>query len=123
MKTAADVTIKVVHCLRATKMGDDTKTLYCGRGKKPRNWMYHVQLGNPFTITEYGRGGCIAKYEDTLLSGGLPDHTRKIQRLAEQIANGNTDRVQLACYCAPRPCHCNVIKAQLEKAINEHAGS
>jgi hypothetical protein len=64
---------------------------YVGRGS---NW------GNPFVIGVHGtREECISKYEHE----HLPAHPELVARLGE--LRGKT----LACWCAPEPCHGDVL--------------
>jgi Domain of unknown function (DUF4326) len=75
-------------------------------------------LGNPFTMQgEAERAAVIRDYEDWLAEQLLdPSSTvsREIHRLAELARKQD---LCLVCWCAPLPCHANIIKRTIE-AIN-----
>lgn len=76
--------MRVVHCKR------EPFDVYVGR---PTMW------GNPFTIGKDGtREEVIAKYETWLR--GRPDLMRALAQLKGKV---------LACWCAPKPCHGDVL--------------
>jgi hypothetical protein len=86
----------VVHCKKSPY------TVYCGRPSP---------LGNPFPIGP----GCtreesIAKFEE---------YARNNPEVLEWIKVLPEDAV-LACWCAPKPCHCDVI-IKLWKELNDVA--
>lgn len=112
-----ELKISVVHVYRCKNQGD--ATLYCGRstGRIP-NWMWNVNLGNPFSVSQYGRGTCIAKYEKALMSGQLRAHERRINKIAKRIQAQGYKHIQLACWCAPKSCHCDIIKQHILRQID-----
>ncbi len=85
--------IRVVHCKR------DPYDVYIGR---PSKW------GNPYVIGRDGtRAQVIAKYRDWVLR--RPDLLAALPEL-----HGKT----LGCWCAPQPCHGDVLAA-LARGIQE----
>jgi len=74
-----------------------------------------TSLGNPYPERLYGRTRCIALYRDWLNDQlADPDAPAAIQfaRIHQTIRRGQS--VALMCWCAPLPCHADVIKARLE---------
>jgi hypothetical protein len=63
--------------------------LYIGRPSK---------LGNPFRVGDHGRAAAVEKYREYLL--GRPDLLEIVKTLGGK---------RLGCYCAPLPCHGDVI--------------
>lgn len=71
-------------------------------------------LGNPFTVRDYGHGVAIDMYRTWLESQLLSDtpQYRAIKALAEEYkAKG---QLTLVCWCAPKPCHAEVIAKAIE---------
>jgi hypothetical protein len=77
-------------------------------------------LGNPYTVEEHGRDECIARY-NTYLCEAIEQDNPKICAALNQIAQHVLDgyHVRLVCWCAPSPCHGNVIKRIVEDALKE----
>lgn len=75
-------------------------------------------LGNPFVVGRDGtREEVIAKYAEWLeyrVRGGRTACADELHRLTEQAQQGD---ITLVCWCAPLPCHADVIKAKIEAAI------
>jgi hypothetical protein len=74
-------------------------------------------LGNPFTVKEFGKGNCINKYEERLWACMATDNPvrRGIVALTDRyVADG---ALTLACWCAPAPCHAEVIARMIEWLI------
>lgn len=76
---------KVVNVRKA----DKRSYVYIGR---PSQW------GNPYTVDQYGRGGAIAKFKEA-----MDKRTDLYQWLAPLRGQ------DLGCYCAPQPCHGDMI--------------
>lgn len=96
--------IRIVNT-RNTKEGE-----YIGRGSP---------LGNPFKIVAngYTRAQVISMYEEWLknqILNGNKAIISEINRLLNIAANGD---LILRCYCAPLPCHGDVIKKFLEELL------
>lgn len=75
-------------------------------------------LGNPYPVETYGREPCIAKYE-TFICHAIEDGNKKIVAELDHIAHMVLDGrdVNLVCWCAPSPCHGNVIKRIIEEKL------
>lgn len=73
-------------------------------------------LGNPYSVQLYGREECIERYEVWLVNK-LKDKKSKqyieIQRMKTSLKYFGI--VNLWCWCAPLPCHGDVIKQILLK--------
>jgi hypothetical protein len=75
---------RVVHCKR------ESHHVYIGR---PSKW------GNPFVVGKHGsRRECIALYEDWLR------HEPTLLKALDELRG-----LVLGCWCAPRPCHGDVL--------------
>jgi len=79
-------------------------------------------LGNPYRLKPYGpynRGETINLYRAWLTEiwnkGGKNEQLNELFRLAE--IERNTNSLTLICWCAPKPCHGNVI-ADFVRLIN-----
>lgn len=85
--------MKVVHCKR------QDYDVYIGRPSI---------FGNPFSVMEYGRKGAIEKYRQYFHQRILEDQGFKeeVLKLKGKI---------LGCFCAPRPCHGDIIIEYLKK--------
>jgi hypothetical protein len=68
-----------------------------------RHWPQSI-WGNPFPVKRYGRAGAIQRYRDR-----LPTQPELLVRLPELCG-----RV-MACHCAPKPCHGDVLLEHLER--------
>jgi len=83
---------KVVHC----KQSD--YDVYIGRGQCPKTGKMG-KWGNPYLIGKHGnRQQVIEKYRQYLFSS--PDLLRALPELKGKV---------LACWCAPEPCHGDVL--------------
>lgn len=84
-------------------------------------------LGNPYThikdrktLADYvveSREKAIEAYDhyfDVMYSGNI-EFKRLVDEIYEKYKNGET--VYLECYCAPLPCHGNVIEKKLKKRL------
>jgi len=76
-------------------------------GRKGRAGRGHP-LANPFKLkpnaTDRERAECIAKYRDWLLA--QPDLAEQLEALRVETRNGERP---LACWCAPKACHADVL--------------
>ncbi|GIQ79997.1 protein of unknown function [Kipferlia bialata] len=86
-----------------------SNTVYIGRDmSKHVPGAVGSKWGNPFSVKEYGREGCIAKYEEYLRS--RPDLMAALPEL---------DGMELGCWCHPQGCHgdvlCKVLKEVKEQ--------
>lgn len=86
---------------------------YIGRGSP---------LGNPFPIGEkYTRQQAIAKYAVWLrqqIDDGNLTVLTELNRLGNKAIDEN--RLTLQCFCYPKPCHGDVIKRIISKAIQNY---
>lgn len=74
----------------------------------------HSALGNPFQIgVAGGRTEVIKKYRVWLAERILQDSPQRqeLERLVRQLNEGK--ELALACWCAPAPCHADVVKEVL----------
>jgi hypothetical protein len=85
---------------------------YIGRGSP---------LGNPYPITATAsREQVIARYREWLLEQieqQVPDVIAALNHIAYQVSEGLD--VRLVCFCAPRPCHGDVVKQLVCEALND----
>jgi hypothetical protein len=70
-------------------------------------------FGNPYTVREYGRQEAIRLYRrwlwDRILEQG--EVYAELKRLAEMAKQGE---VTLICWCAPEPCHGDMVRRSVE---------
>ena len=90
--------------------------IYIGRGSP---------VGNPFPLSQYSRGESISKYAAEL---SLCMHTKRdtkyfkyeeVRRYLNSMwwMNRYEGRCNLVCYCAPLPCHGDVLKGILDAVM------
>ncbi len=83
--------------------------IYCGRGSA---------LGNPFVMNnESQRDEVCDKYEVwfyTQIELNNPSVISMLSSIARQAALGD---VNLGCFCNPKRCHCDTIKAYIEMQL------
>jgi len=78
-------------------------------------------LGNPYTVKDHGRGKCIEMYEahfDKSITISDP-FREEFLRIVANVDAGH--RVGLSCWCAPAPCHGDIIKRRVEEYIGRMA--
>ena len=65
------------------------------------------QFGNPFSVKEYGREGCIARYKEYFYKRIKEDvkFKEEVLKLKDKV---------LGCFCKPLACHGDVIKEYLD---------
>jgi hypothetical protein len=87
---------------------------YIGRGSV---------LGNPYPITATAsREQVIERYEGWLLEQieqQVPAVIEVLNHLAYQVADNHD--IRLFCFCAPRPCHGDVVKRIICEALHDQA--
>lgn len=66
------------------------------------------KLGNPFDVHAFGRGDCIRRYEDWLREAIKLNDLEVIEGLREAW-RATRKGLPLGCFCAPKPCHGEVI--------------
>lgn len=95
-------------------------THYCGRPNSYKNVGANLSiLGNPYFMkTESDRDDVCDKYETYFHNRLQTDPEFKSKVLS--ILSSETD-VVLGCYCAPKRCHCDTIKAYLEQESSKRS--
>jgi hypothetical protein len=90
---------------------NDPDAFYIGRGSP---------LGNPFTVAQYGREMAILQYEEWL-DQQIKNEDPAILEALDEIMNQviNTGHADLKCFCKPKACHGDVIRALVLKTIAE----
>jgi hypothetical protein len=76
-------------------------------------------LGNPSTLQQGTRDEALALNRQWLprrLNADTPQ-ARAIEALAARVRLG--ERLALMCWCAPLACHADVIKAEVERLLNQ----
>lgn len=95
----------------------NTTDVFCGRLEswnrvKSPGAMVYGGIGNLYTEARYGRGTCIAMFEKTLHQRHREHQWwETIYRCADYVKRGGD--VRLWCYCAPKACHCDVIRREI----------
>lgn len=83
--------------------------IYCGRGSP---------LGNPYRISIYeDRDAVIEKFKTYLvdkISKKDKIICEQLNKIYKEAKNGDVD---LVCFCAPKRCHCDVIKEIIESKL------
>lgn len=108
---------KVVHVQSnlpvATRHASTAKSVYIGRGPNGRHLLNTPVgetgwLGNPYPIPKFSREECIARFKTVFLARleRHPDFRTAVLALKEAE--------EIRCYCAPLPCHGDVIREWLE---------
>ena len=98
--------VQIVHCNRFKG-----KQEYVGRPSV---------LGNPYTVKAFGRGNAVKMYEDWLrrqYKNNNKPVIDELKRLATQLKKENY--IVLSCWCAPNPCHGEIIGKALVAMINK----
>jgi len=101
-----------VENIRAVAPSERVECVYIGRANRAFG-LAASPLANPYTVREHGTTRALALYrrwlhEDIKVWG--PAHS-ELSRLVEMLRRG--ERVRLLCYCAPGPCHGEIVKAAL----------
>jgi len=80
-------------------------------------------LGNPFTVREHGREGCIEKYGVWLRRelNTNPEVKREMNRLYWLYKREG--KLTLICWCAPLACHGDVLKQIFEEMYRWEANN
>lgn len=115
MKYPIEYDIKVINRHHKLALSSDTPRMYCGRGSL---------LGNPFEIgKDYGngilkRGEAIPLFARLIENHWMIPSSPIWQGLVQAAqALKSSGRLELECFCHPRPCHCDVIKTTLIYAM------
>lgn len=99
--------VEVVHVKdfgqKSKSLDNDGLYVYCGRPGK---------LGNPFEMKdESQRDLVIEQFEQQ----SFPHD--EVNRLIDYCAQNSVKDLKLGCYCSPKRCHCDSIKAFVDKGI------
>lgn len=75
-------------------------------------------LGNPFHVMDSGRNKAIAQYREWL-RGKVDAHDPVVCDALERlrIRAVRDKKLMLVCWCAPMPCHANVVADELARVI------
>lgn len=94
--------------------------IYHGYKKNPAEGNYYIgrgsPVGNPFKVSDLGRGNCIAPFKEWLheqILAGSPQLVDYINEIMEASMT-RPDGVRLVCFCKPKACHGDVIKEMIE---------
>lgn len=99
--------IKIVKVYDKQVVG--THREYCGRPGKGELGL----LGNPFWMKdESKRNEVCDKYHEYF-------HLNIPQRAKELVEIAKTQDIELACFCSPKRCHTETIKAYIEQALED----
>ncbi len=92
-------------------------THYCGRASsyKPGYGVDCSALGNPFWMKGEGQRTEVCDKFEALLPGLIrePGPGREAFKVLYRALVAG-EQVRLGCFCAPKRCHCDSIRAQLE---------
>ena len=77
-------------------------------------------LGNPFSVEQYGRERCIELYRGWLKAEYAKRGAvyAEIQRLVALAMQGD---LVLVCWCAPEPCHGDIVKRVVEHLVERRS--
>ena len=107
--------VKVIHIKDADF--SDPATVYIGRAGKGKPGS---PLANPYRLTqEDQRADVLRRYEFwlwTALTDGTPQ-MEELQRLIKLYRQHG--KLNLVCFCAPKPCHGDFIKLAIESGVYE----
>ena len=92
--------------------------VYCGR----RNYSYQVlesPLANPYQLKrEADRAARIDDYQRWFHSKVQDGDMAVADELARLLKLASEGDLELACYCAPKLCHCDVVKIFLDATLS-----
>ena len=77
-------------------------------------------LGNPFTVKQHGHGVCIEMYKNWLNLQYFTNNQaviRELMKLAKELKDNG--EIMLSCWCAPNPCHADVIGEAITNLVNK----
>lgn len=98
-----------------TKPEPNQYVIYIGRGCKPDCCHYDSNLGNPFTVEQFGRGKAIRLFDTYLEDEMLQDLVDLIKTKYKEGIN----EFILMCWCIPNDCHGSVIRKRLFELLNQ----
>lgn len=98
-----------------TKPEPNQYVIYVGRGHKPDCCHYDSNLGNPFTVEQFGRDKAIRLFDTYLEDEMLQD---LVDLIKTKHKEGITEFI-LMCWCIPNDCHGSVIRKRLFELLNQ----
>ena len=88
---------------KSKSLEDNGLYVYCGRPSK---------FGNPFEMKdESQREFVIDRFEQQAFPYD------EVGRLISYCAQNSIETLKLGCYCSPKRCHCDAIKAFIDKGV------
>lgn len=99
-----------VASIRTTRAGE-----YIGR-RMPRQRLAGSPLGNPFPVPQFSREEALERYQDWL-ADQLQRDTPARREFDRLVALARAGDLTLLCWCAPLACHGDIIKTQIECAL------
>jgi hypothetical protein len=102
-----------------------------GRPVKPPEGVVRVvvhrgtPLGNPFKMANSSESERVRVCEEYArwLPGKLLEEGAELRQFQELLKlSKSSNRLELICYCAPKRCHADFIKALLEESLDEEWG-
>ena len=102
----------IVANIRATRTG-----VYVGR-PMPRQRLPGSPLGNPFPVPQFSRDEALERYTDWL-DDQLQRDTPARRAFDQLVAQARMGDLTLLCWCAPRACHADILKARIEQALED----
>ena len=107
--------INVIHIKNADF--NDPSTVYIGRGGKGKRGS---PLANPFRMMQESQRQNVLHQYEFWLWNALKDGTPQMAELQRLIGIYNdTGKLNLVCFCAPKPCHGDFIKLAIEIGVYE----
>ena len=100
----------VVANIRTTRAGE-----YIGRCM-PRQRLAGSPLGNPFPVPQFSREEALERYQDWIVEQ-LERDTPARREFDRLVALARAGDQTLLCWCAPRACHGDIVKALIERAL------
>ena len=89
---------------KSTKLGDKDYYIYCGRPSK---------LGNPYFMqNESQRVNVIEQCRSNA------QWNEVLEDFVLWAKKTDIDELKLGCFCAPRACHCDIIKERMDREFN-----
>lgn len=104
--------VRIGNIARGDRQGEYIGRDYRGHKASP--------LGNPFSVQEHGRDGCIAEYHKWLRAKVDAKDTTVMNELYRLLILAKRPQgVKLLCWCFPKLCHGLVIKGALTWLEND----
>ena len=97
--------VEVVHVKDfgkvSKKLGGKDYYIYCGRPSK---------LGNPYNKWNHG-----SREQNIEACAKDVKWLEVLEDFDDWVARKDIDNLYLGCYCAPKACHCDIIKARIDR--------